>query len=79
MENVRNRRNVVLVTEKLKVEKLIAQPQFPYLRILNSEPILVERAKTEVYLNKPMYVGLSILELSKLIMAEFHYNVMLPQ
>ena len=79
LENVRNRRNVDLVTEKLKVEKLIAQPRFSSLRILNGESILIERANKEVYLNKPMYVGFSILELSKLIMAEFHYDVMLPQ
>ena len=63
MENVRNRRNVDIISDKLRVEKLIAQPQFS-LRILNGESILIERAKS-----KPMYVGFRTLELSKLIMA----------
>ena len=79
MENVRNHRNFEIAVGKSKVNKLIAKPQFTGLCIINEEAVLIERAKTEVLLNNPIYIGFCILELSKLLMAEFHNNVVLPQ
>jgi hypothetical protein len=55
--------------------KKSAQPQLASFKIINSETILVDRIKKRVTLDKPLYVGFSILELSKVLMYDFHYNV----
>ena len=79
MENVRRRRNIQLVADKTKIEKLIAQPHFESFRIVNKDAVLVERLKPDVVLDKPIYAGFCILELSKLFMVDFHYNIMLKR
>lgn len=79
MENVRNRRKVEIVGESLKLKKLIAKPQTEQFLIVNEDMVLVDRIKKEVLLNKPIYVGFSVLDLSKLLIFDFHYNVMMKR
>ena len=74
MENLRLRRSVDLVTDENKRKKLISQPTFRSWRVFNEELTAVERYKASVYLNKPIYVGFCVLELSKLVMYDFYYN-----
>ena len=76
MENVRLRKNINLVFDELKCLKLIAKPQLESVKILSEDVVLVDRVKTCVVLDKPMYAGFCILELSKWLMYDFHYNVM---
>ena len=82
MENVRKRVNVKLLTKwegRYGAEALIAQPEFHSRTIIDENLVLIELEKTEVYMNKPIYVGLCVLDLSKTLMYDFHYNYMRKQ
>ena len=74
MENLRNRPTVDLVTSEEKLKKLAVQPSFKQFKIFHENLVAVERAKVELTLNRPTYVGFSILDLSKTLMYDFHYN-----
>ena len=74
MEDLRNRGTVDLVTSEEKLEKLAAQPFFKQFKIFYENLVAVERAKVELTLNRPIYVGFAILDLSKTLMYNFHYN-----
>ena len=75
MENVKNRRMCQLVCDPFKAKKLIAKPQVEQFRIINEETVLIERVRAQVTLDKPIYCGFTILELSKLVMYRFHYDI----
>ena len=74
MENLRKRVDVKLVSSKDDLLKLTASPCFQSHRIMNEDLIAVKRMKEVLTLNKPCYVGMSILDLSKTLMYDFHYN-----
>ena len=74
MENLRKRVDVKLVSTKDDLLKLTASPCFQSHRIMNENLIVVKRMKEVLTLNKPCYVGMSILDLSKTLMYDFHYN-----
>ena len=76
MENVRKRRVIDLVTTPEKLRKLIAKPTFKAITTFHKELSAIERMKTKVMLNKPIYIGLCVLELSKWLMYDFYYNVL---
>ena len=74
MENIRNRVDVKLVNTKEKFRKLVAKPNFRSRKIFSENLISVHMKKTSLTMNKPVYLGMCILELSKIIMFDFHYN-----
>ena len=74
IENIRKRQNIHLVDNRKKALKLSSRPNFDRCTIFDSNLIAVHMKKTEVYFNKPVYVGQSILDLSKTLMFDFHYN-----
>ena len=74
MENVRKYRNVVFVDNEEKLKKLAAKPNFKRFVIINEKLILVEMGKTTIHFKKPIFDGFSILDISKIIMYEFHYD-----
>jgi hypothetical protein len=74
MENLRKRVDVKLVSSEDDLLKLVASPCFQSHRIMNENLIVVKRLKEVLTLNKPCYVGMSILDLSKTLMYDFHYN-----
>ena len=74
MENIRNRVNIKLVNDIDKAKKLAAKPNFKHLNIFCEELIAVHMKKTSLIFNKPVYLGMCILDLSKTIMYDFHYN-----
>src|SRR5690606_3436958 len=78
MENIRNRVDIRLVTDENNDLKLIRQPHFKRRVIINQNMLSIEMEKTNLEFNKPIYVGFSILDLSKYLMYEFHYDVMKP-
>ena len=63
MENVRNRRTMELVTSEEKLKKLAAQPSFKQFKIFHENLVAVGRAKVELTLNQPIFVGFTILDL----------------
>ena len=79
MENIRNRVNVKLVNTEEKFKKLVAKPNFKSRKIFNENLISVHMKKTNLTMNKPVYLGMCILELSKIIMFDFHYNYIKPK
>ena len=74
MENIRNRVDVRLVNTKEKLRKLVAKPNFKSRKIFNENLVSVHMGKTSLTMNKPIYLGMCILDLSKIIMFDFHYN-----
>ena len=74
MENLRKRVNVKLINDKVKLSKLTASPSFDSFRIFSEVLAAVNMKKTKLYLNRPIYVGFTILDLSKVLMYQFHYD-----
>ena len=79
IENIRKRQNIVLVDDRKKAAKLTSRPNFERATIFDKNLIAVHMKKTEVYFNKPVYVGQAILDLSKTLMFDFHYNYILKK
>lgn len=74
MENLRKRINIQPVHHKKRLFKLSAKTEFKSFTIFNEDLASVELIKQKLVLNRPIYVGFSILELSKVFMYDFHYN-----
>ena len=79
MENIRNRVDVKLVNTEEKFKKLVAKPNFKSRKIFNENLISVHMKKTSLTMNKPVYLGMCILDLSKSLMFDFHYNYIIPK
>ena len=79
MENIRNRKDIKLVTSKQQALKLIAKPNFKHRTIFTENLISVHMSKTKLVFNKPVYVGMCILDVSKTLMYDFHYNYIKPK
>jgi hypothetical protein len=73
-ENVRERIDIQLHTDELLIQKLIAKTQFELAKIYNENLVAIKLLKKNVELN--VYVGVAILDLSKLTMYKFHYDHM---
>ena len=79
MENIRKHRDIKLVTTDKKRNKLVAEPNYHTMNYISEDLSVIEMNKTKVKMNKPIYLGLSILEISKLLMYEFWYDYMKPK
>ena len=77
MENVRKHRDFKLVITDKKRSKLVSEPNYHTMNYISEDLSIIEMKRTKVKMNKPIYLGLSILEISKLLMHEFCYNVKL--
>ena len=75
MENVRKHRDIKLLTTERRRNYLVSEPNF-YTTKFFTEKVMnkLEMKKTEILMNKPVYLGLLILELSKILMYEFWYD-----
>ena len=74
MENLRKRVDVRLVTNEKKLDKLTSKPTFVSSKIFNENLMAVHKVKETLTLSRPAYVGMCILDLSKTLMYDFHYN-----
>ena len=74
MENLRKRINVKLVNNAKDYVKCITKPSFVSQKIFCKNFVGIHETKPVLTINKPVYVGFSILDLSKLLMYEFHYK-----
>ena len=79
MENIRRHRNIKLVNNKEECLKTVMKPNFKSETLLGDDLMGCEMGKVKVVMNKPVYLGLAILDLSKIIMYEFHYDYMFPK
>ena len=74
MENIRKRVDVRLITDEKKLLKMASKPTFVSSKIFNENLVAVHKIKETLTLNRPAYVGMCILDLSKTLMYDFHYN-----
>src|SRR5437867_1001934 len=79
MENVRKRQNFKLICDKAKFQKYVSKPNFINGVIFNENLVGVHYIKEKILLNKPIYVGFSILDISKTLMYDFHYGHIKPK
>ena len=79
MENIRKHRDTKLVTTDKKRSKLVSEPNYHTINVISEDLSIIEMKKTKVKMNKPIYLGLSILEISKILMYEFWYDYMKPK
>ena len=74
MENIRNRVDIKLVNNKKRAEKLSAKPNFDHCNIFSEDLVAIHMKKTELKFDKPVFLGMCILDLSKTLMYDFHYD-----
>ena len=79
MENIRKHRDIKLVTTDKKRSKLVSERNYHTINLISQDLSVIETKKTKVKMNKPIYLGLSILEISKTLMYEFWYDYMKPK
>jgi len=74
MESIRKRVNVELVNNQKRIKKALAKPTVKNFTYVNDDLVMVQFTKKAIVQNKPMYTGFVVLELSKVLMYDFHYN-----
>ena len=79
MENVRNHRDIKLVTSEKRRKRLVSEPNYHSCKKFSDHLMAIEMKKTRVKMNKPLYLGMSILDISKILMYEFWYNYIIPK
>ena len=79
MENIRKHRDIKLVATDKKRNRLVSEPNYHTMNYISEDLSIIEINKTRVKLDKPIYLGLSILDISKILMYEFWYDYMKPK
>ena len=79
MENLRKRIDVKLVNSIKKRNKLVSKPNYNSMKIFNKNLIGINMKKISLTLNRPIYCGMSILDISKTLMYDFHYNTIIEK
>ena len=74
MENVRKHRDIKLVKTDCKRNRLVSEPNYHTMKLITENLSIIEMKKVKVKMNKPIYLGLSILEISKIIIYKFWYD-----
>ena len=74
MENVRKHRDIKLVRTDHRRNKLVSEPNYHTMKLIDDNLAIIEMRKVKVKMNKPIYLGLSILDISKINMYEFWYD-----
>ena len=74
MENIRKRVDVRLLNNRKKAQKLSAKPNFKHCTIFDENLIAIHMGRTSIKFDKPVFCGMAILDLSKTLMYDFHYN-----
>ena len=71
MENMRNNRDIKLVKFDKRRKRLVSEPNYHSCKKFSDHLMAIEMKKTRVKMNKPLYLGMSILDISKILMYEF--------
>ena len=77
MECLRTRMNLELVTNATRAKKLIAKPTIRHWDIISDNLVPVRKQKPKIIVDRPIYLGFCILDLSKITMYRFHYEEIL--
>ena len=79
MENVRKHRDIKLVTTNKKRNKFVSKPNYHKTKRFSENLLAIEMRKTKVKMNKSVYIGMSILHISKTLMYKFWYDYIKPK
>ena len=79
MKNVRKHRDTKLVTTGGRRNYLVSEPNYHTTKFFTELLLPIEMKTTEILMNKPVHLGLSVLELSKILMYEFRYDYVRPK
>ena len=79
MENVRNHRDIKLVTSEKRRKRLVSEPNYHSCKKFSDHLMAIEMKKTRIKMNKPLYLGMSILDISKTLMYKFWYDYFKPK
>ena len=79
IENVRNHRDIKLVTTNERRNKLVSEPNYHTTKYFSENLLAIEIRKTKILMNKPVYLGQAILDISKTLMYEFWYDYIKPK
>ena len=79
MENVRNHRDIKLVTSEKRRKRLVSEPNYHSNKTFSDYFMAIEMKKTRVKMTKPLYLGMSILDISKILMYKFWYDYIRPK
>ena len=74
MENMRNHRDVKLVTSNKKKTRLVSEPNYYSHKKFSDHLMAIEMKKTRVKIIKPLYLGITILDITKILMYKFWYE-----
>ena len=79
IENIRKRTDIKLATTVMEVEKYIYKPNYTHRTTFSDNLVAIHMARTKLKFVKPVYLGMCILDLSKTLMYEFHYEYIKPK
>ena len=79
IENVNKHRDIKLVKTDKRGNRLVSEPNYHTTKWFSEKLLAIEMKKTKVKMNKRIYLGLSILEISKTLMYKFWYDYMKPK
>ena len=78
MENVRNHRDIRMITTEKRRNILASEPNYHATKYISPYLLIMEMKKSEITINKPIYLGQAILDLSKTLIYEFRYDYIKP-
>ena len=79
MENARNQGDIKLVATNKQRSKLASEPNYHSTKYISKDLLIMEMKKVEIKMNKPIYLGQAILDISKALMYKFWYNYIKPK
>ena len=79
MENIKNRVDIRLIEDEIEAKKVAVKPNFGHCTIFDDKLVAINMKRTKLYYNKPIYIGMCILDLSKTLMFDFHYTYIKPK
>ena len=79
MENVRNHRDIKLLTSDKRRKQLASEPNYHSHKNFSEHLMTIEMKKIKVKMAKPLYLGMSVLDISKTLMYEFQYDYINPK
>ena len=79
MENIRNHRDIKIVTNDKQRNKLVSEPNYHTTKRISKDLLIMELKNVEVKMNKPLYLGQAMLDISKILRYEFWYHYIKPK
>ena len=79
MENARKHRDIKLVTTDKRKNQLVSEPNYHTIKWFSEDLLAIDTKKIKVKMNKPVHLGLSILEISKTLIYKFWYDYITPK